>query len=158
MSARPRFGGARRARLGRPSAGGLVVLALLALVPLAVGATACGSAESDQIGAYVGSWQRVVGGAADPRQALVVGRQDGAARVTFHDLQNGSAAGGLATLEDGYLALDLPVGSGLLDAPEVQLSLDGSGQLVVDRVLGDGTTEPVRVYERAPAPGASTEP
>jgi hypothetical protein len=150
VSARPRSGGARRARLGRPLAGALVALLPFALLPIVVIAVAaCGpAAESNETAAYFGSWQRVEGGAADPRQTLVVERQGDAVRATFSDLTTGSTSGGVAALEDGYLVLDLPAGSGLLDAPGLQFSLDANGQLVVDRVLGDGTTEPVWVYER----------
>jgi hypothetical protein len=155
VSARPRSGGAR-ARLGRPFAGALVTLLLLALV---VGVTACGSsAESNEIAAYLGSWQRVVGGEANAQQTLVVERQGDAVRTTFSDLATGLTVGGVATLGDGYLAQDLPAASGLLDAPGLQLSLDLNGQLVVDQVLSDGTTEPVWVYGRAPSPGATPEP
>ena len=74
------------------------------------------------------------------------------------NLTTGFSAGGVAKLEDGYLALELPAGDGLLDAPGLQLSLDVNGQLVVDQVLDDGTTEPVWVYERASSSGAATEP
>ena len=160
MSARPRSGGARRARLGRPLAGALVTLVLLALVTLAAAAaTACGSAaESNEIAAYLGSWQRVDGGEANAQQTLLVERQDDAARATFSDLSTGFTAAGVTTLKDGYLVLELPAGNGLLDAPGLQLSLDVNGQLVVDQVLSDGTTEPVWVYERAASPGAATEP
>jgi hypothetical protein len=159
VSARPRPGGARRAHLGRPLAGALVTLLLVALVPLVAAATGCGSAaESTEVAAYLGSWQRVEGGAADAQRTLLVERQDDVVRAEFSDLTTGFDAGGVATLEDGYLALDLPAGNGLLDAPGLQISLDANGQLIVDRVLDDGTTEPVWVYERAPSPGATTEP
>lgn len=160
MSARPRSGGARRARLGRPLAGALLTLVLLALVPfVAAGATACGSAaDANETAAYLGSWQRVVGGEADSQQMLLVEQQDGAVRTTFSDLTTGFNAGGVATLKDGCLVLDLPAGNGLLDTPGLQLSLDANGQLVVDQVLSDGTTEPVWAYARTPSPGAATEP
>ena len=83
----------------------LLTLALFA----AAGVTACGSsADSNAIAAYLGAWQRVEGGEADPQKVLLVERQDGAARTTFSDLTTGFTAGGVATLEDGYLALDLP--------------------------------------------------
>ena len=42
-------------------------------------------------------------------------------------------------------------------ASDLQLSVDENGQLIVDLVLADGTTEPVWVYDRATAP-ASAEP
>ncbi len=40
---------------------------------------------------------------------------------------------------------------------DLQLSVDENGQLVVDLVLADGTTEPVWIYDRAPA-SATDEP
>jgi len=153
-------GGAFCARLGRPLPGALLTLVLLALVPfVAAGATACGSAaDANETAAYLGSWQRVVGGEADSQRVLLVEQRDGGVRTTFSDLTTGFNAGGVATLKDGCLVLDLPARTGLLDAPGVQLSLDANGQLVVDQVLSDGTTEPVWIYERAQSTGAATEP
>jgi hypothetical protein len=131
-----------------------VTLALFALVALvAAGVTACGSgAQSNEIAAYLGSWQRVEGGEADPQQTLLVEPQGDTVRTTFGDLTTGLTSGGVATLEDGILVLALPADNGLLDAPALQLSLDAAGRLVVDRDLGDGTTEPVWVYERVASP------
>ena len=46
--------------------------------------------------------------------------------------------------------MEMPAENGIVDgATSLQLSLDAGGQLVVDRVLADGTTEPVWVYARA---------
>ena len=45
--------------------------------------------------------------------------------------------------------MDMPAANGIIDgATSLQLSLDAGGQLVVDQVLDDGTTEPVWVYDR----------
>ena len=104
----------------------------------------------------------------NPAFTLTVARQGTGAAVTFTDLTNGQSRTVAATGEDGYLACTLPTGDdpqaqlagvgspspGAQPAPsesDLQLSVDENGQLVVDLVLADGTTEPVWIYDRAPA-------
>ena len=78
--------------------------------------------------------------------------------VAFTDA-SGFQAQGVASLEDGRLVLRSPTDNGVLDgATSLHVSLGGDGELVVDRVLGDGTTEPVWIYGRAPAALPSSEP
>ena len=160
MSARAGSGGARRGRLRRPLAPAFLALVLFSsIVLVTAGATACGSAAaSNEVAGFLGVWQRVEGGEPDAQRTLLVERQDDATRATFSDLTTGLSAGGVVTPADGYLQLDLPAGNGLLDASALQLSLDADGQLVVDKVLPDETTEPVWIYARAPSPGATVEP
>ncbi|HTX70444.1 MAG TPA: hypothetical protein VMH50_15055 [Thermoleophilia bacterium] len=157
MSARAGIGRGRRAR---PPACILLAPALAAVFVLAaIALSACGGVtSSNQIAGYLGVWQRVVGGEPDSRLTLVVERQGDAARATFSDLQTGSAAGGVTTPGDDYLSLELPAGNSLLDATGLQLSLDDNGELVVDKVLSDGTTEPVWIYARAASPVATSAP
>ena len=93
-------------------------------------------------------------------------RQGDGAAVTFADLTNGQSRTVAASAEDGYLACSLPIGDdpqtppagsspspGVISSPpavsDLQLSVDENGQLVVDLVLADGTTEPVWIYDRA---------
>lgn len=128
--------------------------ASLAIIAAALASVAaCGAASSPDVGFYAGSWLRVDGGEPNPRITLTVERDSDGATVTFRasdgDGPNASAA---VTMRDGYLACDLPARSDVLDgATGLQLSLDQDGQLVVDKVLTDGTTEPVWIYERPPA-------
>ena len=112
-------------------------------------------------------WQRIEAGAPNPGFTLTVVRQGDQGAVTFAGLSNGQDQTVLATVEAGYLACSLPA----IDGPQVpsavgspppvesdlQLSVDENGQLVVDLVLGDGTLEPIWIYDRAPA-SAATEP
>jgi hypothetical protein len=136
----------------------LVLSALLSIL-LACGAMARGdAASSNDVAAYLGTWQRVTGGEPDAQRSLVVERQDGDTRVTFGDLTTGLSAGGVVTVRAGRLSLDPPTGNGILDAPGLQLSLGADGRLVVDEVPDDGTTEPVWVYERSVTPGATAGP
>jgi hypothetical protein len=120
-----------------------LALALFAVVFAAAGAAACGGSSSVDVAPYLGVWQRVVGGVPDPAVTLTVARQDDGCTVTLADLVSGRSETVSATVGDGYLACTLP-------APDhdVQLSLDDNGQLVVDRVLADGTLEPVWLYDR----------
>ena len=153
---------------GTRPASGRLVLALALLVIGAAGLAACGSSSSDS-GPYLGVWQRVEAGAPNPDFTLTVARQGDGAAVTFADLTNGQSRTVAATAEDGYLACTLPNGddpqtqpagpsrlSGVPSEADLQLSVDENGQLVVDLVLADGTTEPVWIYDRAPA--ATAEP
>ena len=60
-------------------------------------------------------------------------------------------------MEDDHLSCTLPNGDDPAPTPapgvptesDLQLSVDVNGQLVVDLVLADGTTEPIWIYERA---------
>jgi hypothetical protein len=158
---------------GRRCASVRLVLGL-ALFVIAAGFAACGSSSSD-VGPYLGVWQRVEAGAPDPDFTLTVARQGDGAAVTFANLTNGQSRTAAATVEDGYLACSSsarddpmlqPTGPGspspgVISSPpavsDFQLSVDENGQLVVDLVLADGTTEPVWLYDRAPA-SATAEP
>ena len=163
MSGRDEGTGTRRAN-------GRLVLALALLVIAAAGVAACGGSSSSDIGPYLGVWQRVEAGAPNPDFTLTVARQGDGAAVTFANLSNRQSRTVAATAEDGYLACTLPNGddpqtpaagpspsSGVPSVSDLQLSLDENGQLVVDLVLADGTTEPVWIYDRAPA-SAMAEP
>jgi hypothetical protein len=164
VSVRPRSGRARRA--GRAS--GVRLLVLLALAVIVAAAIGCGGSGSADVGPYLGAWQRVDGGAPDPDFTLAVTTQGGGAALTFANQSSGQSQTLAATVEDGYLACTLPNGDDpaptlALAVPaesDLQLSVDGNGQLVVDLVLADGTTEPIWIYERAAAvaPSASVEP
>jgi hypothetical protein len=149
------------------------LLGVLLLVLSAAGVAACGGSASSDVGPYLGVWQRVEGGTPNPDFTLTVARQSDGALVTFADLANGQDRTGVATPEDGYLALRLPAGDGARPVPSVspsagaplesdlQLSVDENGQLIVDLVLADGTTEPVGIYERMPSVAstpAATQP
>jgi hypothetical protein len=160
VSVRSRPGCPRRAGL----ASGARLLALLALFVVIAAAAGCGGASSD-IGPYLGAWQRVDGGAPSSDFTLTVTTQGDGAALDFANHSNGQSQTVAATVEDGYLACTLPNGADPVPSPapgvpaesDLQLSLDGNGQLVVDLVLADGTTEPVWIYERA-TPSASVEP
>jgi hypothetical protein len=145
----------RRAGRGRTLVRILVCGLLLTVLTTAALACGCGAASDAETGAYLGSWQRVVAGEPDPSHVLHVERRGDSVRLTFSD-DSGPKAGE-ATLEDGCLVMSMPAANGIMDgATGLQLSLGDSGQLVVDRVLDDGTTEPVWVYDRTapvgPAP------
>jgi hypothetical protein len=139
----------------------VAALVALALVLLAAAVVACGVSSSPDVGPYLGIWQRVDGGVPDPDFTLNVSRQGDGAAVTFANLSNGRSQTVVATAEDGYLACTLPAGDdpqvqpaapGSASVPtqsDLQLSVDENGQLVVDLVLADGTTEPLWVYDRA---------
>jgi hypothetical protein len=140
----------------------------------AAGVAACGGSSSSDLGPYLGVWQRVDAGAPNPAVTLTVARQGDGAAVTFANLSNGQSRTVAASAEDGYLACSLsarddsmvrPAGPGSPSpgvhssppaASNFQLSVDENGQLVVDLVLADGTTEPVWIYDRAPS--ATAEP
>jgi hypothetical protein len=164
VSVRPRSGGARHAG---PASGArlLALLALVIMTAAVVAAAGCGGSASSDIGPYLGVWQRVDGGAPSPDFTLSVTTQGDGASVTFANAANGQSQTVAATVEDGFLACTLSNGDGPAPTPapgvpaesDLQLSLDGSGRLVVDLVLADGTTEPIWIYERA-APSASAEP
>jgi hypothetical protein len=137
---------------------------LLASVVLAAALVAgCGGSSTKDVAPYLGVWQRVEAGAPDPDLTLTIIRRDDAAGVTFANVSNGVSETVAATLGDGFLACTLPTGDDPASSPvpgvsagsEVQLSLDDNGQLVVDRVLADGTLEPVWIYERSVAPSAA---
>jgi type IV pilus biogenesis protein CpaD/CtpE len=131
-------------RVRTPIAALLFVIAVVATATVA----GCGGSSDSQLAAYVGAWQRVVGGEPDPSLTLLVARTDDGASLTFTD-QSGSRSEGVATLKDASLVMDMPAANGIIDgATRLQLSLDAGGQLVVDQVLDDGTTEPVWVYDR----------
>ncbi len=128
----------------------LSALALLALFFLSASVTACGDSAATGVGLYLGDWQRVEGGEPDPAITLHVGRDGDEASLTFQDSTRSFQAQAKATLQDGLLVMEMPADNGIVDgATSLQLSLDAGGQLVVDRVLADGTTEPVWVYARA---------
>ena len=84
-------------------------------------------------------------------------RQGDEGAVTFANLSSGQHQTVAATVEDGYLACTLPTGDDLAASPapgvpaesDLQLSVDENGQIVVDLVLGDGTLEPIWIYDRA---------
>lgn len=142
----------------RPRARPLVAALLLAfLIPAAAAVSGCGAADTEVAG-YVGAWQRVVAGAPDPSLTLVVTRSSEGATLAFTDA-SGLQAQGVASLEDDRLVLRMPADNGTLDAAtSLEVTLGADGRLVVDRVLDDGTTEPVWIYERAPAALPSSEP
>ena len=155
---------------GSHRASGRLFVALALLVIGAAVAAACGGSSSSDMGPYLGVWQRVEAGAPNPDFTLTVARQGDGAAVTFADLSNGQSRTVAATAKDGYLACTLPNGddpqaqpagpspsSGVPLESDLQLSIDENGQLVVDLVLADGTTEPVWIYDRAPA-SATDEP
>ena len=132
----------------------LLLLAFLLLA--AAGAAGCGGSSQADVGPYLGVWQRVEAGAPDPAFTLTIARQDDDASATFANLTNGESQTVTAAVEDGYLACSLPTGdtdvqpspAGVPLESELQLSLEGSGQLVVDLVLADDTLEPIWIYER----------
>ena len=153
--------------VGSRRAAGRLLLAA-ALLVIAAGVAACGGSSSSDIGSYLGLWQRVEGGTPNPDFTLTVARKGDGGAVTFVNRTNGQSETVAATVEDGYLACTLPGGDdplgqaagadepspGAQQAPsesDLQLSVDENGQLVVDLVLADGTTEPVWFYDRAPA-------
>jgi hypothetical protein len=145
---------ARRGRAPRSALRAGLLFALF--VAAAVVASGCGGSAAAEVGAYSGAWQRVVGGEPEPSFTLLVEQTGEGAELIFADA-SGVRAQGVATLEDGCLVLQVPADNGIVDGASVlKLSLGDGGQLVVDRVLGDGTTEPVWVYDRAasvaPAP------
>jgi hypothetical protein len=136
-------------------------LLLLAFVVLAATAAGCGSPSPADLGSYLGTWQRVEGGAPNPEFTLTIALQDDEASATFANLTNGANETVAATAEDGYLACTLPTADtwtpaaeGLPAEADLQLSLDENGQLVVDLVLADGTLEPIWIYDR----GAASSP
>jgi hypothetical protein len=136
----------RRARPGRPAA----VAVLLALVLFAAAVAACGDSAASGVALYLGDWQRVDGGEANPSVTLLVERDGDDASLTFRDSTRPFQAQTTAALRDGLLVMEMPTENGIIDgATSLQLSLDAGGQLVVDQVLTDGTTEPVWVYARA---------
>jgi hypothetical protein len=137
-------------------------LALALFLIAAAGLAACGDSSSSDIGPYLGVWQRVEAGAPNPDFTLTVARQGDGTAVTFANLSNGQSRTVAATAVDGYLACTLPNGhdpqaqlagsspsAGVPSESDLQLSVDENGQLIVDLVLADGTTEPVWIYERA---------
>jgi hypothetical protein len=146
-----RAGGAtlRRSWPGRPPAGAAASLFLLVLVLLATAVTACGDSAASGVALYLGDWQRVVGGEPDPAVTLLVEADGDDAALTFEDTTRSFRAQAVAMLQDDLLVMEMPAENGIVDgATSLQLSLDAGGQLVVDQVLADGTTEPVWVYAR----------
>jgi hypothetical protein len=135
------------------------LLALLAPVLLVAAVVAgCGDSSQMDIGPYLGTWHRVEAGAPDPDFTLTISRHGDAAVVIFASHTNGMSERVPATGEDGYLACALPTDEtglpaqdGASAASDLQLSLDEDGRLVVDLVLGDGTLEPVWIFDRAAA-------
>lgn len=149
MSRRGEGAALRRARPGRLPAGAVAALVLLALL-LPTAAPACGDSAASGVALYVGDWQRVEGGEPDPAVTLHVERAGDDAALTFQGSTGSFQAQATATLQDDLLVVTMPAENGIVDgATGLQLSLDAGGQLVVDQVLGDGTTEPVWVYARA---------
>ncbi len=161
---------ARGEGTGTRRASGRLVLTLALLLIAAAGAAACGGTSSSDIVSYLGVWQRVESGAPNPDFTLTVARRGDGASVTFANLSNGQRQTVAATAEDGYLACTLPNGddpqgqsaagpspSGVPSESDLQLSVDENGQMVVDLVLADHTTEPVWIYDRASA-SAAAEP
>jgi hypothetical protein len=121
---------------------------LLALA-LAAAASACGDSAASGVAPYLGDWQRVDGGEPDPAVTLLVESDGDDASLTFQDSTRSLRARATATLRDDRLIVEMPAENGVVDgAAQLQLSLD-AGQLVVDQVLADGTTEPVWIYARA---------
>jgi len=152
-----------------------LAVALFTLIAAASLAAGCGGSSSAELGIYLGSWERVDGGVPDPEFTLTVARQGDGATVTLANLTNGQSQTVAATAQDGDLACSLttrdepflqPSGPGspspgiASQPPAVSkflLSVDENGQLIVDLVLADGTTEPVWIYDRASA-SPSAEP
>ena len=139
----------RRARPARPFAAVLAALFLLTLVLLAALVTACGDSAASGVALYLGDWQRVDGGEPNPAVTLLVEPDGDRASLTFQDATRSFRAQTTAALQDDLLVMEMPAENGIVDgATSLQLSLDAGGQLVVDEVLADGTTEPVWVYAR----------
>jgi len=152
-------------------------LMLLAAVTAAAIAAGCGgSPEPDEVTAFLGQWERVEAGAPDPDFALAIEATGDGVSITFANLTNGMSQTVAGTVQDGSIACMLastddpflmPAGPGtpsigVATAPpasvSLQLSLDETGQLVVDLVLPDGTLQPIWIYQRIdggspPAPG-----
>jgi hypothetical protein len=174
VSGRGEAGGSRRA-LGALARGrSFLVVALATGVIAAALAAGCGGASSSaDIGIYLGVWQRVEGGVANPGFTLTVARQGDRAAVTFADQAEGQSQTVAAVAQAGYLACTLSTGdkrpgqsaaSGSpspvarqTSASHLQLSVDENGQLIVDLTLPDGTLEPIWIYDRAAA-SPSAEP
>jgi hypothetical protein len=125
----------------------VAALFLLALALAAV--SACGDSAASGVGPYLGDWQRVDGGEPNPAVTLLVESDGDDASLTFQDSVRSFRARAPATLQDDLLIVETPAENGIVGgAAQLQLSLD-AGQLVVDQVLADGTTEPVWIYARA---------
>jgi hypothetical protein len=149
VSARGEVAAPRRARPDRPSAAVVAALVLLTLVLLAGAAAACGDSAASGVALYLGDWQRVEGGEPNPAVTLHVEADGDDAALTFEDSTRSFRAQAPATPQDDVLVMEMPAENGIVDgATSLQLSLDAGGQLVVDQVLADGTSEPVWVYER----------
>lgn len=146
-----RAGGGQRVRA-------VAALLVAAAVLLAgIGLAACGDSRAP-LDALAGTWLRIDGGQPAADLVLTVaGSGDAGARVTFVDKATGDSLSATARLEDDVLQATLPSADGsALAVPgvsgelTVRLSIDeGTGELVVDRVLADGTSEPLWLYERA---------
>jgi hypothetical protein len=166
MRTRGEAAGSRRA-CGRSAAVFPAAAALLAILLLAV--AGCGG--SPGLGGLAGTWKLVKAGQPDPYMTLTVAPGRTGAEVTF----TSEAAGGVSTafdgvVQDGAIIIAVPADdvptlaspttrtgppspqpSAPMRSSRMQLSLGENGQLVVDRVLPDGTLEPMLVYERASA-------
>jgi len=127
----------------------VATLVLFALLLIAGAVTACGGSAASGVPLYLGAWQRVDGGEPNPAVTLLVEAKGDDAALTFRDLSRSFQAQTTATLQDDILVMEMPAENGIVDgATSLQLSLDAGGQLVIDQVLADGTSEPVWVYER----------
>jgi hypothetical protein len=163
-----RRGGRHGSRCG-PVLSAVFGFALLAaVVAAAFTAVGCGSsARTADLAPYLGRWERVEAGAPNPDFTLDVERAGDGVRLTFANQTNGISQTVAGTGEDGHVACTLattddsfllPAGPGtpspgVATAPptsvNLQLSVDESGQMIVDLVLSDGTLEPVWIYQLA---------
>jgi len=154
-------------------------VAALGAVLLAAGSTAfaagCGETTTADLATLRGTWYRVEAGAPNPVFSLVVAAEERGAAVTFVDRSEGTSQTVAGSVDAGIISCALSTTDPALTAPEIdetsptsppatplptgpetpvlvdlELSIDeSSGQLIVDRVLADGTLEPVWLYERA---------
>jgi hypothetical protein len=162
MRRRDEVRGSRRGGRRRP---GIALRAVLVLSLLAAGGAAAvaaagcgGSTATADLAPFTGRWERLDGGAPNPDFTLDIVRDGDGARLTFTNRANGMSRTVTGTASDGGIACTLPNAYGeppASPAPgvpaesDLTLSLDESGQLVIDLVLADGTLEPIWMYQSA---------
>lgn len=147
-----------------------LALALLAAGAAAAFAAGCGgSARAADLTPFAGRWERVEAGAPNPDLTLAIELRGNDVRITFADRANGMSQTVAGKAHEGGIACSVPNAgaatgaaansasresaspspSGVPAGSDLLLSLDESGQLVVDSVLTDGTLEPVWIYQRS---------
>lgn len=153
-----------------PAIAAALSLVLLAAAAAAAFAIGCGGfTRTAGAAPFVGRWERVEAGAPNPDFTLSIEPSGDGATVTFANHTGGMSATGDGTVHDGFIACTVPTAdagtyatpgvspapiadptapSGVPTLSKMQLSLDENGQLVVDLVLGDGTLEPIWIYQR----------